>query len=100
MKWEQLMFPGNPKYECALQPIDFATVAEGFGIKGIRANSDKDLTSCAYATDLERCLHSSLRLMSERNSRRNAPSLRNTPRMTLLVILDALSFTPRQCMQK
>jgi pyruvate dehydrogenase (quinone) len=45
IKWEQLMFLGNPEYECALQPIDFATVAEGFGIKGIRANSDKDITS-------------------------------------------------------
>ena len=36
--------------------------------------------------------------MSERNSRRSAPSLRNTPRITLLVIFEALSFTPRQCM--
>jgi thiamine pyrophosphate-dependent acetolactate synthase large subunit-like protein len=45
IKWEQLMFLGNPEYECALQPIDFATVAEGFGIKGIRANSDKDISS-------------------------------------------------------
>ncbi len=42
IKWEQLMFLGNPEYECALQPIDFAAVAEGFGIKGIRATSDKD----------------------------------------------------------
>ena len=41
-----------------------------------------------------------LRLMSERNSRRSAPSARNTPRITEFVILDALSFTPRQCMQK
>ena len=45
IKWEQLMFLGNPEYECALQPIDFATVAEGFGIKGFRANSDKDISS-------------------------------------------------------
>jgi thiamine pyrophosphate-dependent acetolactate synthase large subunit-like protein len=43
IKWEQLMFLGNPEYECALQPIDFAAVAEGFGVKGIRAASDKDL---------------------------------------------------------
>ncbi len=36
IKWEQMMFLGNPEYECDLQPIDFATVAEGFGIKGFR----------------------------------------------------------------
>jgi pyruvate dehydrogenase (quinone) len=45
IKWEQLMFLGNPEYECALQPIDFAAVAEGFGIKGIRARTDQDLAS-------------------------------------------------------
>ena len=45
IKWEQLMFLGNPEYECALQPIDFAAVAEAFGIKGLRATSDKDLAS-------------------------------------------------------
>jgi pyruvate dehydrogenase (quinone) len=45
IKWEQLMFLGNPEYECALQPIDFATVAQGFGIHGIRATSDADLAT-------------------------------------------------------
>jgi thiamine pyrophosphate-dependent acetolactate synthase large subunit-like protein len=34
IKWEQMMFLGNPEYECDLQPIDFARVAEGFGIRG------------------------------------------------------------------
>jgi pyruvate dehydrogenase (quinone) len=43
IKWEQLMFLGNPEYECALQPIDFATVAQGFGIPGFRAASAADL---------------------------------------------------------
>ena len=28
------MFLGNPEYECDLTPIDFAKVAEGFGIRG------------------------------------------------------------------
>ncbi len=32
IKWEQLVFLGNPEYECALEPIDFATVARGFGL--------------------------------------------------------------------
>ena len=45
IKWEQLMFLGNPEYECALQPIDFAAVAEAFGLTGIRARNDQDLAS-------------------------------------------------------
>jgi thiamine pyrophosphate-dependent acetolactate synthase large subunit-like protein len=43
IKWEQLMFLGNPEYECALQPIDFATVAQGFGITGIFAMTEREL---------------------------------------------------------
>ncbi len=34
IKWEQMVFMGNPEYVCDLQPIDFATVARGFGIAG------------------------------------------------------------------
>jgi pyruvate dehydrogenase (quinone) len=33
IKWEQMVFLGNPEYLCELQPIDFAAVAKGFGIK-------------------------------------------------------------------
>ncbi|MCB8822919.1 thiamine pyrophosphate-dependent enzyme [Microvirga rosea] len=36
IKWEQMMFLGNPEYECDLTPIDFVKVAEGFGIRGFR----------------------------------------------------------------
>jgi pyruvate dehydrogenase (quinone) len=36
IKWEQLMFLGNPEYECDLQPIDFAKVAEGMGLAAFR----------------------------------------------------------------
>jgi pyruvate dehydrogenase (quinone)/pyruvate oxidase len=32
IKWEQMVFLGNPEYVCELQPIDFATVARGFGV--------------------------------------------------------------------
>jgi pyruvate dehydrogenase (quinone) len=32
IKWEQMVFLGNPEYVCDLQPIDFATVARGFGV--------------------------------------------------------------------
>ena len=31
IKWEQMVFLGNPEYGCELQPIDFATIARGFG---------------------------------------------------------------------
>jgi pyruvate dehydrogenase (quinone)/pyruvate oxidase len=34
IKWEQMAFLGNPEYGCELEPIDFAKVAEGFGLKG------------------------------------------------------------------
>jgi len=34
IKWEQMVFLGNPEYVCDLQPIDFAAVARGFGLAG------------------------------------------------------------------
>lgn len=34
IKWEQLVFLGNPEYGCELQPIDFAMVARAFGVAG------------------------------------------------------------------
>src|SRR5437763_3880866 len=34
IKWEQMVFLGNPEYACELQPIDFAAVARGFGLPG------------------------------------------------------------------
>ena len=36
IKWEQMVFLGNPEYGCELEPIDFAKVAEGCGIRGVR----------------------------------------------------------------
>lgn len=35
IKWEQMVFEGNPEYGCELQPIDFATVARGFGVNAV-----------------------------------------------------------------
>jgi pyruvate dehydrogenase (quinone) len=32
IKWEQMVFLGNPEYACELQPIDFAGVARAFGM--------------------------------------------------------------------
>jgi pyruvate dehydrogenase (quinone) len=34
IKWEQMVFLGNPEYGCDLQPIDFAAVARAFGATG------------------------------------------------------------------
>jgi thiamine pyrophosphate-dependent acetolactate synthase large subunit-like protein len=48
IKWEQLMFLGNPEYECDLTPIDFAKAAEAFGIAGFRTATPED---CAAALD-------------------------------------------------
>jgi pyruvate dehydrogenase (quinone) len=42
IKWEQMMFLGNPEYECALQPIDFVKVAEAFGLRGFRIERAED----------------------------------------------------------
>jgi pyruvate dehydrogenase (quinone)/pyruvate oxidase len=36
IKWEQMAFLGNPQYGVELQPVDFAKVAEGCGLRGIR----------------------------------------------------------------
>ena len=36
IKWEQLMFLGNPEYSCDLHPIDYAAFARACGGKGFR----------------------------------------------------------------
>lgn len=42
IKWEQMMFLGNPEYGCDLQPVDFAAVAEGFGVRGFRVTTPEE----------------------------------------------------------
>ncbi|HEX2528913.1 MAG TPA: thiamine pyrophosphate-dependent enzyme [Geminicoccus sp.] len=48
IKWEQMQFLGNPEYECDLTPIDFAKVAEGFGIRSFRV---EDPDACGLTLD-------------------------------------------------
>ena len=36
IKWEQMVFQGNPEYQCDLFPIDFVKLAESVGAKGVR----------------------------------------------------------------
>jgi pyruvate dehydrogenase (quinone) len=45
IKWEQLMFLGNPEFECDLTPIDFAKAAEAFGIAGFRSDSSDTIAA-------------------------------------------------------
>jgi pyruvate dehydrogenase (quinone) len=35
IKWEQMVFMGNPEYGCDLQPVDFAMVARACGVKAL-----------------------------------------------------------------
>ncbi len=42
IKWEQMVFLGNPEYVCELQPVDFATVARGFGVAGYTIEDPAD----------------------------------------------------------
>jgi pyruvate dehydrogenase (quinone)/pyruvate oxidase len=36
IKWEQMVFLGNPEYACDLYPADFVTIARGCGLEAIR----------------------------------------------------------------
>jgi thiamine pyrophosphate-dependent acetolactate synthase large subunit-like protein len=46
IKWEQMLFLGNPEFGCGLQPVNFAAVAEGFGVRGFRLDDPE----CCGAT--------------------------------------------------
>jgi pyruvate dehydrogenase (quinone) len=45
IRWEQLLFLGNPEFGCELAPIDFAKVAEGMGVRGLRVDDPERLDS-------------------------------------------------------
>ena len=45
IKWEQMVFLGNPEYGCELQPIDFVRVAEACGGLGYRCEKPKEARS-------------------------------------------------------
>lgn len=49
IKWEQMMFLGNPEYECDLTDIDFSKVAEACGIKAWRVEASGDSERVAEA---------------------------------------------------
>jgi pyruvate dehydrogenase (quinone)/pyruvate oxidase len=43
IKWEQMVFLGNPEYGCELQRIDFAAIARACGAEGYSVDDPKDL---------------------------------------------------------
>jgi pyruvate dehydrogenase (quinone) len=42
IKWEQIVFEGNPEFGCDLHPIDFAKYAEACGIPGFTLENPED----------------------------------------------------------
>jgi pyruvate dehydrogenase (quinone) len=48
IKWEQMVFLGNPEYVCELEPIDFATVAQGCGIASWRIEDPKQCATTLH----------------------------------------------------
>jgi pyruvate dehydrogenase (quinone)/pyruvate oxidase len=49
IKWEQIVFLGNPEYGCELHPIDFAKFAEACGGLGIRVAQPPELRPALQA---------------------------------------------------
>ncbi len=41
IKWEQMVFEGNPEYQCELLPIDFVALAKAVGASGVRIDDPK-----------------------------------------------------------
>jgi len=41
IKWEQIVFLGNPEYVCELQPVDFAAAARAFGVTSFTIEDPK-----------------------------------------------------------
>lgn len=54
IKWEQIVFEGNPEYGCDLHPIDFAKYAEAVGVPGFtleRAGDAEKVIGEAFRLD-------------------------------------------------
>jgi pyruvate dehydrogenase (quinone)/pyruvate oxidase len=49
IKWEQMVFLGNPEYGVELQPIDFVKVAEACGAPGFHAESPREVQGTLQA---------------------------------------------------
>lgn len=49
IRWEQMMFLGNPEFGIDLQNIDFGLVAEGFGFRSFHVNRPEDLSRVIHS---------------------------------------------------
>ena len=49
IKWEQIVFLGNPEYEVALHPIDFVKFAEACGGVGFRCERPEEVRPALQA---------------------------------------------------
>ena len=49
IKWEQMVFLGNPEYACDLFPADFVTIARGCGVEAVRI---EDASLCGAQLDM------------------------------------------------
>ncbi len=49
IKWEQIVFLGNPEYVCDLQPINFVKLAEAFEVTGVTIDEPEQ---CASQLDI------------------------------------------------
>ncbi|MBW8867258.1 MAG: pyruvate oxidase, partial [Acidobacteria bacterium] len=50
IKWEQMVFLGNPEYGVDLEPIDFVKVAEACGARGFRCETPGEVRGALEAT--------------------------------------------------
>lgn len=48
IKWEQIVMLGNPEFECNLQPIDFAGVAQACGATGLRVDDPAEVATVIH----------------------------------------------------
>ncbi|HET6205991.1 MAG TPA: thiamine pyrophosphate-dependent enzyme [Terracidiphilus sp.] len=48
IKWEQMVFLGNPEYGCDLLPADYAAIARGCGVRAVRI---EETASCGPLLD-------------------------------------------------
>jgi len=48
IKWEQMVFLGNPEYACDLYPADFVTIARGAGLEAVRI---EEASTCGAQLD-------------------------------------------------
>ena len=83
IKWEQMVFLGNPEYGVELQPIDFVKFAEACGGVGFRCEKPDEVGPALEAAfAVERSRRSSRR-WSTRSSRRCPPGRPPSRRCTL-----------------